>query len=194
MHAPSARDNRPWEFIVITDRQLLDTLSLVRPYWIMLKNAPAAIVVLRHVVHYTSPTVAFSVQDCAAATENLLLAAHDAGLGGVWLGPVSYTHLDVYKRQGSYYALSTVALLFIIKMLFTSNTYILGFKTNGALGLTVPWTVSYTHLYLPRILCRPLIGGKRHSSSRLSGPSCGERSSRFGSKHSKRLPGNHYCR
>ena len=86
MHAPSARDNRPWEFIVITDRQLLDTLSLVRPYWIMLKNAPAAIVVLRNVVHYTSPTVAFSVQDCAAATENLLLAARDAGLGGVWLG------------------------------------------------------------------------------------------------------------
>ncbi len=44
-----------------------------------------------------------------------------------------------FRLRGSYYALSTVALLFVIKMLFTSQTYILGYKTNGALGLTIPW-------------------------------------------------------
>ena len=86
MYAPSARNNRPWEFIIVTDRELLDALSSIRPYWGMLKSAPAAIIVLRNVIRYTSPTVAFSVQDCAAATENLLLAAQNTGLGCVWLG------------------------------------------------------------------------------------------------------------
>lgn len=86
MYSPSARNNRPWEFIAVTERPLLRSLSDVRPYWSMLAGAGAAVVVLNNSASYSSPTVAFSVQDCAAATENLLLAAHDAGLGAVWLG------------------------------------------------------------------------------------------------------------
>lgn len=86
MYSPSARNNRPWEFIVITDRALLQALSSIRPYWKMLSIASAAIAVLMDDTRYTSPTVAFSVQDCAAATENVLLAAHALGLGAVWLG------------------------------------------------------------------------------------------------------------
>lgn len=64
----------------------------------------------------------------------MLIAGLISGVISLLLGFITF------RLKGSYYALSTVALLFIIKMLFTSNTYILGFKTNGALGLTVPWT------------------------------------------------------
>lgn len=64
----------------------------------------------------------------------MLIAGLIAGGISLLLGSITF------RLKGSYYALSTVALLFVIKMLFTSNTYILGFKTNGALGLTIPWT------------------------------------------------------
>ena len=64
----------------------------------------------------------------------MLVAGLIAGLISLLIGSITF------RLKGSYYALSTVALLFVIKMLFTSNTYILGYKTNGALGLTVPWT------------------------------------------------------
>ena len=64
----------------------------------------------------------------------MLIAGLIAGLISLIIGSITF------RLKGSYYALSTVALLFVIKMLFTSNTYIFGYKTNGALGLTVPWT------------------------------------------------------
>jgi len=44
-----------------------------------------------------------------------------------------------YRLGGTYFALSTVAMLHVVRMLFLSNTYILGYKTNGALSLNVPW-------------------------------------------------------
>ena len=50
----------------------------------MLKDAPLAIVVCgdERLERYKG----FWVQDCSAATQNLLLAAHAVGLGAVWLG------------------------------------------------------------------------------------------------------------
>lgn len=87
LYAPSARNNQPWEFLVVTERQTLTELSAVRPYWHMLASAAACIVVLNTSARsYSSPCTAFSVQDCAAATENILLTAHSVGVGGVWLG------------------------------------------------------------------------------------------------------------
>lgn len=64
----------------------------------------------------------------------MLIAGLIAGAIALVLGSITF------RLKGSYYALSTVALLFVIKMLFTANTYILGYKTNGALGMTIPWT------------------------------------------------------
>ena len=87
LYAPSARNNQPWEFLIVTERQKLAELSTVRPYWHMLASAEACVVVLNTSARsYSSPCTAFSVQDCAAATENILLAAHSLGVGGVWLG------------------------------------------------------------------------------------------------------------
>ncbi len=84
MSAPSAGNEQPWHFIVITDRRLLDAIPRFHPYADMLREAQVAILVCgdtereRYKGHW--------VQDCSAATQNLLLAAHASGLGAVWVG------------------------------------------------------------------------------------------------------------
>jgi nitroreductase len=89
MSAPSASNQQPWQFIVLTDRQRLETLADVLPYGKMLHQAPLGIVICGDLSREKS--TGYWVQDCSAATQNLLLAAHARGLGAVWLG--------VYPRE-----------------------------------------------------------------------------------------------
>jgi nitroreductase len=89
MYAPSARNLQPWHFVVISKRDMLDKLSEVHPYAKMLKEAPVAILVCGD--QSIDETVGYLSQNCAAATQNILLAAHELGLGSVWLG--------VYPRE-----------------------------------------------------------------------------------------------
>lgn len=89
MAAPSAGNQQPWRFVVITDKALRERIAETSPYAKMLAEAPLAIVVcgetsgLRHPVMWQ--------HDCAAATQNILLAAHASGLGAVWLGFYPHT-------------------------------------------------------------------------------------------------------
>jgi len=81
MAAPSAANLKPWHFYVVTDRKALQTLAEVNPYGKMLAQAGLAIAVCG------DPTISdWWVQDCTAATENILIAATALGLGAVWLG------------------------------------------------------------------------------------------------------------
>jgi len=82
MAAPSASNRTPWHFIIITDHGTLDELATVHPYGSMLSEAPLGITVCGD----TRISPQYWVQDCSAATENLLLAATALGLGAVWLG------------------------------------------------------------------------------------------------------------
>ena len=84
MAAPSAGDQRPWHFVVVTDGDTLAALSCSHPYAKPLAAAPLAVVVCGDETDARWPE--FWPQDCAAATENLLLAAHELGLGAVWIG------------------------------------------------------------------------------------------------------------
>lgn len=82
MNAPSANNRQPWHFIVVEDRAILNAIMAVHPYSKMLAEAPLAVVVCGD----TLASDKYWQQDCAAATENLLLAARALGLGTVWLG------------------------------------------------------------------------------------------------------------
>ncbi len=82
MAAPSSRDRKPWHFIVVKERGTLKKLSEVHPYADMLPQASCAIAVCGDKT--ISPD--YWIQDCSAATENILIAAAAIGLGAVWLG------------------------------------------------------------------------------------------------------------
>ena len=86
MAAPSAVNVQPWSFIIINEPEVLKKLEEVHPYS-NLKTATAAIVVCGLKDKAENPDVRpYWVQDCSAATENILLAAHAYGIGAVWCG------------------------------------------------------------------------------------------------------------
>lgn len=89
MSAPSAGNQQPWHFVVINNRKLLDQVPDFHPHSLMCKESPVAILVCGDPA--LEKHVGYWVQDCSAATENLLLSIHALGLGGVWVG--------VYPRQ-----------------------------------------------------------------------------------------------
>ncbi len=84
MYAPSAGDEQPWEFIIIDREDILQKISQKQSNAQMVKQAPVAVLLcadLSRVKHDD-----FWVQDCAAATQNFLLAAHEMGLASCWVG------------------------------------------------------------------------------------------------------------
>lgn len=102
MAAPSAINAQPWAFVVITDRAVLDSLDAVHEH-ANLKTATAAIVVCGNMEKaMKGEGREFWVQDCSAATENILLAAHAYGLGAVWCGvyPIEQRVKDVQRVLG----------------------------------------------------------------------------------------------
>ena len=84
MAAPSARNWRPWHFATIDERAKLEEIAEFHQYGKMAKDAPLAIAVLAD--ESIEPTKEYNLQNCSAAIENMLLAAHALGLGAVWLG------------------------------------------------------------------------------------------------------------
>ena len=82
MAAPSAHNRRPWHFIVICNRPSLNAIAERHPYAKMLFTAPLAVAVCGD----RQVAVQRWDQDCAAATENILLSLPALGLGGVWIG------------------------------------------------------------------------------------------------------------
>lgn len=85
MQAPSAKNERPWEFLVVRGKETLEALSQIDPYAGAMKNSALGIVLLCNKGKYLPEEDTFWQQDMAAAAENLLLAAHGQGLGAVWL-------------------------------------------------------------------------------------------------------------
>lgn len=89
MYAPSARNYQPWHFVVADDREILDRIPDLHPYAYMVNEAPLGILICGDSKIEKTPE--YNAINCAAATQNLLLEAHELGLGAVWLG--------VYPRE-----------------------------------------------------------------------------------------------
>ena len=83
MYGPSAMDEQPWHFVIIDDKKTLDTIANFHPGAKMCKTAVAAILVCydRNLEKYKN----MAILDCAAATQNILLAAYEKGIGSVWV-------------------------------------------------------------------------------------------------------------
>lgn len=83
MAAPSACNQQPWEYYVVSDREKIQRLSEASPYTGCAKEAPVVFVPCyrRELI---SP--AYAQIDMSASVENLLLEADELGLGAVWMG------------------------------------------------------------------------------------------------------------
>lgn len=87
MAAPSAMNSQPWTFVAVDERELMNRLADSLPYAKMLKTAGVGIVVCGDMSKaLPAPMTDFWMQDCAAVTENILLAVEALGLAAVWTG------------------------------------------------------------------------------------------------------------
>lgn len=101
MRAPSAGNEQPWEFLVIKDPQTMKKITEFHPYATMLHHTKCAIVICGNPQLQKFP-LDFWIQDCSAATQNLLLEATHLGLGATWLAvyPVEERVLGTKKLLG----------------------------------------------------------------------------------------------
>jgi len=91
--APSAGNSQPWQFIVVRDEEVKNELARVAAYGRFLAEAPVAIAVVIDPRASNHP-----VEDGAAATQNMLLAAHALGLGTCWIGSYGSGYEDRAKE------------------------------------------------------------------------------------------------
>jgi len=89
MHAPSAGNEQAWHFLVIDDQVILKQIPTFHHHADMIANASLGILIC--IDSTLEKHSSMAIQDCSAATQNILLAVHESGFGAVWLG--------VYPRQ-----------------------------------------------------------------------------------------------
>ena len=111
--APSARNQRPGEFIVCDDKALLNEISNRCKNHYMAKDAPLAIIVLGNKNKEKSPM--YTYQDLSAATENILLEVTHLGLGSVWLGVAPNEERmnnlkEIFNLTDDYFAFSIIVI------------------------------------------------------------------------------------
>ena len=90
-NAPSAKNMRPWEFIVVRDKKMLATLSSLKPNAYMVKDCSFAIIAL------AKETTIFWQQDMGASVQNMLLMAEHYNVGSCWIG-INEEQGDIIKN------------------------------------------------------------------------------------------------
>ena len=87
MAAPTAMNRQPWSFVVVSDPAVKNEIASRHPHAKMAADAAALIIVCGNKNNgIPDKGTEYGIQDCSAATENILLAAHALGLGAVWCG------------------------------------------------------------------------------------------------------------
>lgn len=106
MNAPTARNRQDWRFLVIRNKEALNTMQELQPYTGMMKEAACAILVMSDTKETDS--VEYSYVDCAAAIENILIEGVHLGLGTCWcaVGP-KQERIDNFRQ---YYHLEDTLL------------------------------------------------------------------------------------
>lgn len=88
MQAPSACNKQPWEFLVLDDEKIIDSIALIDKHYVLAAKAPLVIIVLGNekTTHRGENGLAWYPQDLSASIQNILLQAAELGLGSVWIG------------------------------------------------------------------------------------------------------------
>ena len=102
MQAPSARNEHPWEFILIRDPLVKEQIAQINPYYRPADGADCLLLLLADLARVRSGSP-WWIQDMSACAENILLQAVESGLGAVWLG--------VYPREERMCALREIACI-----------------------------------------------------------------------------------
>jgi len=115
MAAPSAMTKDPWRFVTVRQTQTLSQFAAVLPGGKMLSTASLAIAVCGDLDGAFENHLSYLLQDCSAAIENLLLAAHALGLGACWVGvhPLEDTARQLKRMlslPGSFVPVAVVSL------------------------------------------------------------------------------------
>lgn len=97
MLAPSAMNQQPWQFVLLRDQAMREAAARTSPYTGMAAHAPLVIVVCGDLGEEKAP--GYWTQDCAAATQNLLLAARGKGIGAVWCGVHPVREREEYLKK-----------------------------------------------------------------------------------------------
>lgn len=96
-YAPTAENKQPWHFVVVKNKEVLGEIASFHPHAKMVTQAGCVIVVCGDKTRQTQ--TGLLVEDCSAAIQNMLLAAHGLGLGAVWCALYPFTHLTKPAKQ-----------------------------------------------------------------------------------------------
>jgi len=89
--APTAMNEQPWDFVVVTEKDALASIPPMLGHAEFIANAAFAVLVLARATQY-------AVEDCCAATENLLIAAAAHGLGACWVAGTQQAYAPVVAK------------------------------------------------------------------------------------------------
>ncbi len=99
MAAPTAVNSQPWEFIVVTDKNMMKEFAQSLQFSRMLDTATAAIIVCTDPQKSKDKDLNYAVIDATLASENILIAAESVGLGGAWVAIYPKNTVVDYMRK-----------------------------------------------------------------------------------------------
>jgi nitroreductase len=89
--AATANNSQPWEFVVVTDAKMRKQLADITEYGKFISVAPVCIIVF-------SKDIKYFLEDCSAATQNILVAARAYGLGSCWVAGDKKPYADQIRK------------------------------------------------------------------------------------------------
>ena len=105
--APTARNVQPWEFVVVTDKAMLERIAQITDHGKFISRAAACVLVF-------SQDTKYYLEDCCAATQNAMLAAAALGIGSCWVAgdkkPYSAMFYELLKVPQHCKLVSLIAL------------------------------------------------------------------------------------